>query len=333
MKKETTIVLNLDNKVTKSNKLIEAKYRLTLNEVRLILAYISLISPVDNGFPVARIKVKDLKGILELNGESMYEALSRTLEKLRSRVIKIQKLEENGFIITGWIDRAEYNGRKGELEIVLSKDLEPYLLHLRKNFTTYQLRYVLRLRSVYAIRIYELLKQYEKVGKRVFKIDELKELLGAEDKYRLYGHFKNKVLLKAQRELEEKTDISFSFREIKQGKKVVAVELIIKKQGRKEPKKLPKGKPFEKLPDKIKEVILEYLRTKDNIKSPIAVAKSMNEFEIEDTAYEILRHMIYFPDGQVKDPELEEEIYKLREENPQMKWTELLEVALEKRGV
>jgi len=90
-------------------------------------------------------------------------------------------------------------------------------LELKEKFTSYQLENVVRLNSVYSIRIYELLKQYERIRKRKLTLEELRYFLGIEkDKYIQYGHLKNKVLLVAQKEINEKTDIQFTFNEIKQ---------------------------------------------------------------------------------------------------------------------
>lgn len=44
---------------------------------------------------------------------------------------------------------------------------------------------------------------------------------------RFIGHFKSRVILPAQKELKQKTDIFFNFKEIKQGRKVVAIEFEI----------------------------------------------------------------------------------------------------------
>ena len=76
----------------------------------------------------------------------------------------------------------------------------------------------MKLKSSYAIRIYELLKQYEKLQERTFLLDELRKMLGAEDIYPAYGNFKQRVLLPAQKELKKKTDISFEIEEIKKGR-------------------------------------------------------------------------------------------------------------------
>ena len=215
-----------DNRITKANALIEARYKLTLQEQRLILAYISLLSPEDEEFPTVEIKVKDLIQLLELNDKDYYDKIKETLERLRSRVLKIRK--PDGYLITGWISSAEYFDKEGKVELTLDPKLKPYLLKLREAFTTYALRNILKLRSSYAIRLYELLKQYESVGRRRFSIDELRQLLGIEpDEYTRYNDFKRRVILQAQKELKEKTDIYFDFREIKRGRRVAEIEFTI----------------------------------------------------------------------------------------------------------
>src|SRR5690606_36842431 len=107
-------------------------------------------------------------------------------------------------------------------------NLKDFFLELKEKFTTYQLENVVRLNSVYSIRIYELLKQYERLKKREFPLEELRSVLGIEPtKYKQYGHFKSKVLLGAQNEINKKTDIQFDFNEFKSGRKVIGIEFII----------------------------------------------------------------------------------------------------------
>jgi len=41
--------MKTDNLIVKSNSLIEARYNYTVNEQRFILAYISMLNPMDDG--------------------------------------------------------------------------------------------------------------------------------------------------------------------------------------------------------------------------------------------------------------------------------------------
>lgn len=69
--------------------------------------------------------------------------------------------------------------------------------------------------------MYELLKSYEGIGKRVFDIEELKQILGVEDKYSKFANFKTRILLKAQEDLLQHTDISFTFEELSENSRRV----------------------------------------------------------------------------------------------------------------
>lgn len=77
-------------------------------------------------------------------------------------------------------------------------------------------------------RIYEFLKQYQNIGFRTFKIEDLKALLGIEiGEYKLYGDFKRKILLKAQQEINCESELLIEFEEIKTGRKVTSIKFYI----------------------------------------------------------------------------------------------------------
>lgn len=107
--------------------------------------------------------------------------------------------------------------------------MKPHLLQLQTQFLMYDIKNILRLQSSFSIRIYELLKQYERIGKRKFTIEELKEILDISDKYPLYANFKQRVIIKAQEDLSEFTDIRFTFEEEKKGKAVYAINFFIER--------------------------------------------------------------------------------------------------------
>lgn len=113
--------------------------------------------------------------------------------------------------------------------------LKPFLLELSNKFTSYRLANVVKLKSTYAIRIYELLKQYEDLKERTISLENLRYYLDAMDVYPNYANFKQRVLKPSQKELNQKTDISFEFEEIKLGRKVQKIRFIIGSQKRKNP--------------------------------------------------------------------------------------------------
>jgi plasmid replication initiation protein len=117
---------------------------------------------------------------------------------------------------------------EGEIMFEVSPKMKPYFLNLTKNFTQYYFENIARLKSSFSIRIYELLKQYEKIGKIKKSLIDLRFFLNIEDnKYLKYNDFKRFIILTAQKELKEKTDIYFDFEEIKKGRKTAEINFII----------------------------------------------------------------------------------------------------------
>lgn len=214
--------------VTKSNNLIEARYKLTVEEQRLILFLVSMIQPTDEDFKSYTIKVKDFMQLVDVKNKGIYKQFITISESLSGKTVTIKK--ENSTLVTSWLSSAEYFDNQGKIEISFDPKLKPYLLKLKNNFTTYKLENIIKLKSFYSIRIYELLKQYEKLQERVFTIEQLRNCLCIDNnQYPLYGNFKQKVLNVAKKELKEKTDIYFDIEEIKKERKIEKIKFIIYK--------------------------------------------------------------------------------------------------------
>ena len=86
---------------------------------------------------------------------------------------------------------------------------------------------IINLKNKHSIRVYELLKQYEKIGKREFDLEEFKELLMIEDQYERIYDLDRFVLNIAVDEINEFTDINIGFEKIKKGRRVVGLLFTI----------------------------------------------------------------------------------------------------------
>jgi plasmid replication initiation protein len=220
--------INIKNWVTKSNDLIESTYKLTLQEQRILLVLASKVQPSDDILETYHFRTKDFIEIIgNKKGTGFYTYIKQIVNELQTKRLTIKK--DGKEFNYNWVITAIYEDNKGRITLQLHPELKGFFLELKEKFTSYQLENVVRLNSVYSIRIYELLKQYERIRKRKLTLEELRYFLGIEkDKYIQYGHLKNKVLLVAQKEINEKTDIQFTFNEIKTGRKVTGFEFDIK---------------------------------------------------------------------------------------------------------
>lgn len=208
--------------VTQSNKLVESRYNLPLGEQRLVLTMIARIQPDDEDFKPYRIRVHEFAEFLGIAKGSAYTECKKTTEKLLSRVISIE--EPDGLLQINWLSSAKYIDGTGMVNLSFDPLLKPYLLQLKSNFTSCKLAMLLSFKSQYTMRIYTLIKQYEKLKKREIEVEVLRDMLGiGKEQYSDFCDFRKRILIPTQKELAEKADLYFEFEEIKYGRRVGAI--------------------------------------------------------------------------------------------------------------
>ncbi|OKO92100.1 MULTISPECIES: replication initiation protein [Geobacillus] len=217
-----------NNAVTKSNALIEANYKLSTLEQKIILYLISQIHKDDDDFKMYKLPIQEFSELLGYRGSPKYTELREITKNLMRKVLEIregQKLKQ-----MSWVSYVEYDAHSGYVSLAFDPRLKPYLLQLKREFTTYRLKNVMELKSSYSIRMYELLKRWQYMGEVVIQLDDLRMMVGVGDKYSEYHNFKKRVLTPANKEISEKTDITFVYKEIREKRKVVALRFQIKEK-------------------------------------------------------------------------------------------------------
>lgn len=220
--------------IRKHNNLIEAKYQINdLGEQRVIFMLLAQIQPKDEGFKVYRLSVTDFAKMLGLTGNSTYETLDKITSSLVSRKISIR--EGKNFLHMNWLSSARYIHGSGYVELSFDPNLKPYLLQLKSHFTQYKLETALHFKSIYSIRLYELLKK-EAFKERngyfdvLFEYSELRENFGIGKKeYLMFNNFKQKAIEPAIREISDKTDLYINdVRYGKTGRKITNITFCVK---------------------------------------------------------------------------------------------------------
>ena len=203
--------------VNQEYSLVNAKYKLNTSEIKFILNAIAQIDSIkDEVLKDYEIKVSELEKTLQ--AEQNETRLKQFAKKLMSKPLEVPT--EDGWIIANWFSDIEYVRGKAKFKVRFSEKLKPYLLQLKERFVSYNLQYILSLTSTYSIRIYQLLKEYQKLKKRYITVVELQDILQVPKSYQRYDNFKRKVLEVAEKDLREHTDIYFSVEEEKDGRKV-----------------------------------------------------------------------------------------------------------------
>lgn len=219
--------------VKKDNRLIEAKYKLSIHQQRVLFTLLEKIHSSDEDFMHYDIDIGDIAEKFGLeNGKALYAQMQEAISDLVTKKITIQ--EGNQTIVMAWLSYARYTKGQGAVEISFHKDLKPYLLQLKNHFTQYQLSAVARFKSSYSIRFYELLKMNEYLGKggqfyRKFTIKELREYMQLDDG--LYENFKDlriRVIEPAYKEINEFSDIHIvDIQYLKKGRAVSDIHITV----------------------------------------------------------------------------------------------------------
>jgi plasmid replication initiation protein len=217
--------------VIQHNNLVEAHYKLGLQEKRLVLWLASQVQRDDDEFKVHTISISEFSEVINIDKSNAYKELPKITKKLMQKIIQIRSLEKNELLQVAWLNSARYQFGEGKVTLRFSSDLKPFLLQIQDRFTKTNLKDLMRLKSVYAIRVYELLKQYETVGKRKTSLDELRAYCGIGiQQYKRFNDFKKDIIEISKREINAKTDIIIDYREVKESRKIVAIEWTIRKQ-------------------------------------------------------------------------------------------------------
>lgn len=200
--------------IEKRNVLNELRSNnMTLQELRFLSIYLAKINARDSSTRVVRFKRSDFMKIMNLEHMNLNYLMAIT-NMLLCKVVNVPS-ERGGYkgfqlfkICT--VDKDETG--QWYVEIDAHDEALPLMFEFKEKYFTYELWNALRLKSSNQLRMYEILKQYEKIGERIIHIDELKELLGlnASD-YPRFNNFKARVLDCCQEALETYTDIKFTY--------------------------------------------------------------------------------------------------------------------------
>lgn len=218
--------MEINPMVYKSNALVEAAYRLSVQEQRIILACISQARRDEEVTDEVLYSVT-AADLAELSGtalEAAYSQLKAASLRLKRREVRLTQ-EPNGkgkkpsVMITGWVQTIIYREGEGRIELRFTKDMLPYLTGLKREFTRYALSDVAKMTSAHGIRMYELLAQWPE-GHRVVEVDELRRWLQLEDRYPLMADLRRWVIEPAIEQINEHSPLMVSWSQRKTGRKV-----------------------------------------------------------------------------------------------------------------
>jgi len=216
--------------IVKSNALIEAFTDMTTLQYKFTLYVISKLNRNSETFNRVDVPVKKYSELLGVAPSNIYENMKEFERELGKKIVSLALSNGNRLTIP-WFEYLYYKHNEGILSVSFNQKLCPFLLNLNKAFTMYLIANVKNMKSIYSIRFYEIMKKEQFKGKIILRIDNLRDIFQLKrNEYKLFGDFNRRVLKRSEQEINEKTDIFISGRkDIKENRKVVAIEYIIDK--------------------------------------------------------------------------------------------------------
>jgi plasmid replication initiation protein len=214
-----------NNIVVKHQDLVwEARYRLSELGIKVVAVLISMIKVNDEDFKEYHLKLNDFKDLIGSSSKKTYEYVDIMTDELMRKPFKVGDEKFN------WVYYARYHEGDNYVTLKVAPELKPYLLKIQGKFLEYNIINILPLRSSYVIRLYELFKskfaEYKYYNQNAkshtfeLKVDWLREHFEIPDCYQYSSHIKERIIKKAQKQFKAKTDISFTYKEQKIGRRV-----------------------------------------------------------------------------------------------------------------
>lgn len=181
--------------VVKSNKLVEARYTMGLQEKRLMLLALSKLNSTAP-LPGERIKMR-VSEYAAVFGDhrDLYSDIKVAAKSLLRRVVTIEK-DDGGWSMFQVASYAELVKKTGVIELEFHKEMAPYISELRQCFTKIELPQLAGFTSVHALRVYENMLKWEAGTLLETTVDDFKKMLG------LYDDKKKKFLYPAFKDFE-----------------------------------------------------------------------------------------------------------------------------------
>ena len=232
------------NEVVKTHRLNTALQKLSLSEIRLM--QLAIIDARETGtgldtvtpLPIHASRYAEAFGVTR---QTAYEVLIEAETSLFKRYFTFLDERDGKPVKSHWVSQAKYLDDEAIIEIMLTPAVVQEITRIdaieaKTLFTRFALEQVAPMKSVYSVRLYELLNQWRQAKKVSFDLDVFRGQLGVEDtEYKAMSDFKRRVLDLAVNEINEKSDLRISYEQVKKGVAIVGFrfKVITKNQSKK----------------------------------------------------------------------------------------------------
>ena len=263
----------MGNLIVKSNAFVGASYGLGVVEQRLILLAILKARETDSVSEaigkMLTIHASDYMMHFAVDRATAYKCLENAVNGLYESEYRFIEILPNGERKTHrerFVSGVTYSEGLGLVQLKFTPETIPLVIGLSENFTKYEIEQVSKLSSQYALRLYEILAQWRTKGKCMLKLAELRFKFGLLDgEYPRMDNFKKRVLDIAVSEINANTDITTSYEQHKQGRKIIGFTFTIKQKSTAQQTKQTANINLDNLTDQEHDIIAQKNAYADSI--------------------------------------------------------------------
>ena len=239
-------------KVVEHNSLITSIAKMDKTPLKMFELAVSCIDtenpPKDNTVYLSKT---DLFAFFKVSDNDKHSRFKQAVEKMQKQAFfQIKEEQGKGFkfksiVPIPYVEWTDYND---EVKIEFHREIMPYLINLKKNFTQHALSDIAELNSKYSLILYRWLSmnynQYEhysvKGGRRAEQVEayrnpsisikELRIMTDTVNSYKQFTRFNNDVLKTPLDEINAHTSFNVTYDKIKKGRSIDSIVFHIEKK-------------------------------------------------------------------------------------------------------
>ena len=239
-------------KVVEHNSLITSIAKMDKTPLKMFELAVSCINteepPKDNTVYLSK---RDLFAFFKVSDNDKHSRFKQAVEKMQKQAFfQIKEEAGKGFkfksiVPIPYVEWTDYND---EVKIEFHREIMPYLINLKKNFTQHALSDIAELNSKYSLILYRWLSmnynQYEhysvKGGRRAEQVEayrnpsisikELRIMTDTVNSYKQFTRFNNDVLKTPLDEINAHTSFNVTYDKIKKGRSIDSIVFHIEKK-------------------------------------------------------------------------------------------------------
>ncbi|WP_273947069.1 RepB family plasmid replication initiator protein [Leuconostoc mesenteroides] len=239
-------------KVVEHNSLITSIAKMDKTPLKMFELAVSLIDtdnpPQDQTVYLSK---QEMFAFFKVNDNDKNSRFKQAIEKMQKQAFfQIKKEQDKGFKFVSivpipYVEWTDYND---DVKIEFHREIMPYLINLKNNFTQHALSDIAELNSKYAIILYRWLSmnynQYDhysvKGGRREEQVEsyrnpkigirELREMTDTVNEYQRFDRFESYILKNSLKEINAHTTFNVTHEKVKKGRSIDSIVFHITKK-------------------------------------------------------------------------------------------------------